>query len=43
MAAIVEGLGERLGEHARALNDALAQLRLAFVQVQGRLRDESTS
>ena len=43
MAAIVEGLGERLGEHARALNDALAQLRLAFVQVQGRLRDESTA
>lgn len=33
MAALVEGLGDRLGEHAGALRDALAQLRLAFVQV----------
>jgi hypothetical protein len=33
MAALVEGLGDRLGEHAPALRDALAQLRLAFVQI----------
>jgi hypothetical protein len=33
MAALVDGLGDRLGEAARPLADALAQLRLAFVQV----------
>lgn len=33
MAALVEGLGDRLGESADALRDALAQLRLAFIQV----------
>lgn len=33
MAALVEGLGERLGEHRGQLNEALAQLRLAFVQI----------
>jgi hypothetical protein len=33
MAALVDGLGDRLGEHAGALRDALAQLRLAYVQV----------
>lgn len=33
VAAVVEGLGDRLGEHAPVLRDALAQLRLAFVQV----------
>lgn len=31
--ALVEGLGEDLGEHYKPLVDALAQLRLAFVQV----------
>jgi hypothetical protein len=31
--ALVEGLGETLGEHHKALVDALAQLRLAYVQV----------
>ena len=35
MAAIVDGLGDRLGENADPLRDALAQLRLAFVQVTG--------
>ena len=34
MGAIVEGLEGRLGENERVLRDALAQLRLAFVQVQ---------
>jgi hypothetical protein len=33
MAALVEGLGADLGEHHRPLADALAQLRLAFVQL----------
>lgn len=33
MAALVDGLGDRLGDAARPLADALAQLRVAFVQV----------
>jgi hypothetical protein len=33
MAALVEGLGDRLGESAEPLREALAQLRMAFVQV----------
>lgn len=33
MAALVEGLGDRLGAHETPLRDALAQLRLVFVQV----------
>jgi hypothetical protein len=33
LGAIVEGLGPRLGEHEQPLRDALAQIRLAFVQV----------
>ncbi len=36
MAAIVETLGERLGRHAEPLQDALTQLRLAFVEVRNR-------
>jgi hypothetical protein len=32
-AALVEGLAGRLGEHEEPLRDALAQLRLVFVQV----------
>ena len=35
MAALVEGLGERLGDDAQALRDALAQVRLAYVSLQG--------
>jgi hypothetical protein len=35
MAALVEGLSGRLGEAERALKDALAQIRLAFVQISG--------
>jgi hypothetical protein len=42
MAALVEGLGDRIGDHAAALRDALAQLRLAYVQASGR-RDDATS
>jgi hypothetical protein len=33
MAALVDGLGDRLGPNAKVLRDALAQIRLAFVQV----------
>src|SRR5262245_30758071 len=33
MASLVEGLGDRLGEAAEPLRDALAQLRMAFVQI----------
>ena len=33
MAALVEGLAGRLGEAERSLQDALAQIRLAFVQI----------
>jgi hypothetical protein len=41
MAALVDGLGDRLGKNAAPLRDALAQLRLAYVQV--RDRGSSTS
>ncbi|HET7653768.1 MAG TPA: hypothetical protein VFK42_12070 [Acidimicrobiales bacterium] len=33
MAALVEGLAGRLGENEPTLKDALAQLRMAFVQI----------
>lgn len=33
MAALIDSLGDRLGDAARPLAEALAQLRLAFVQV----------
>lgn len=33
LGAVVEGLGPRLGDQAQTLKDALAQIRLAFVQV----------
>lgn len=33
MAALVDGVGQRLGENEAPLRDALSQLRLAFVQV----------
>ncbi len=33
MAALTEGLSGRLGEHESTLKDALAQIRLAFVQI----------
>jgi hypothetical protein len=36
MAALVDGLGERLGESAAPLRDALAQLRMAYVQASTR-------
>lgn len=33
LANLVEGLGDRLGEHARPLRDGLSQIRMAFVQI----------
>ena len=36
LAALVDGVGDRLGEPADSLRDGLTQLRLAFVQVQAR-------
>jgi hypothetical protein len=39
MASLVENLGDRLGPHAEALRDALAQLRVAFVQVRDHAGD----
>jgi hypothetical protein len=36
VAALVEGLEGRLGEHEEALRDALAQLRLVFVEISQR-------
>lgn len=33
MGALVEGMGDRLGEHAAQLSEGLAQLRLTFVRV----------
>lgn len=36
VAALVEGLGDRLGRHQEPLREALAQLRLAFVEINRR-------
>ena len=33
MGALVEGMGSRLGDHTKQLQEGLTQLRLAFVQV----------
>jgi hypothetical protein len=41
LAAIVEGLGDRLGDDAPTLADALAQIRLAFVQVKAAQQGEA--
>lgn len=43
MAALVEGLAGRLGENEPTLKDALAQLRMAFVQIRAGLADEGDS
>jgi hypothetical protein len=36
MACLVDGLGERFGEHEHTLRDALSQLQLAYVQLADR-------
>jgi hypothetical protein len=41
MACLVVGLAGRLGENEPTLKDALAQLRMAFVQIQAGLADEA--
>jgi hypothetical protein len=33
MAMVVDGMGERFGDHEQTLRDALAQLQLAYVQI----------
>jgi hypothetical protein len=38
VACIVEGLGERLGEEFTTLTEALANIRLAFVQIKGNVQ-----
>jgi hypothetical protein len=40
LAALVDGLGERLAPHAEALREALSQLRLAYVEVAGGAGDD---
>lgn len=43
LAGLVESLGDRLGRHAEPLRDALSQLRLVYVQVQGRGSDRDAT
>jgi len=43
MAAIVEGVKGRLGENEPTLVDALAQLRLAYVQLQGAASEDAAT
>jgi hypothetical protein len=43
LAALVEGLAGRLGEHEGQLKDGLAQLRLAFVQIRAVQRPNGES
>jgi hypothetical protein len=38
VACVVEGLGERLGEEFTTLTEALANIRLAFVQIKGNVQ-----
>lgn len=37
VACLVDGLGDRLGDEAQTLRDALNNIRLAFVQIKGRV------
>ena len=37
VACLVEGLGERLGTDAATMRDALANIRMAFVEIKGRV------
>ncbi len=37
---LVEGLGDRLGDETNTLRDALANIRLAFVQIKGSVIDQ---
>jgi hypothetical protein len=42
MAMLVEGLGDRLGDDAPAMTDALANIRMAFVSVKAQSSSESS-
>ncbi len=41
VACLVDGLGDRLGEDAPTMQDALANIRLAFVQIKGQVEAPS--
>ena len=41
VSCLVDGLGDRLGPEASTMRDALANIRLAFVQVKGRVQASS--
>ncbi len=43
VACLVDGLGERLGDDATTMQDALANIRLAFVQIKGQVGAPATS
>ena len=40
VACLVEGLGDRLGAESVTMRDALANIRLAFVEIKGRAADD---
>jgi hypothetical protein len=42
VACLVEGLGDRLGEEAHTMRDALANIRMAFVEIKGRTASTSS-
>jgi len=42
VACLVDGLGDRLGEDAPTMKDALNNIRLAFVQIKGQMTAESS-
>ncbi len=42
VAALVEGLGDRLGPDASVMRDALNNIRMAFVQIKGQAEADST-
>ena len=42
-ACLVEGLGDRLGAEAATMRDALANIRMAFVEIKGRHADAASS
>lgn len=43
MAALVDGVGDRLGEHAAPLRDALSQLQVAYVQIKEAVENATTA
>ena len=43
VACLVDGLGERLGDDAATMQDALANIRLAFVQIKSQVGAPATS